>query len=248
MTPAQRVASAIAVDKLVWNGPNVSASVPSVLLPPPAARVIAPPAIAGTYAPVGIPAFGPVLTIAGITGEVMPVVDQPNGTGQACDPLSDVNAAAVRGKIALIDRGTCAFIVKVKNAQNAGAIGAIIVNNAPGVISMSGTDSAITIPSLMISQEQGNTLKGALVNRSRLRSGVLAKLALDPSLGLSGADSSSRMLMFTPNPYQPGSSVSHYDTTAFPNMLMEPSPSADLTHSVDVPQDLTLRLLRDIGW
>jgi len=178
----------------------------------------------------------------------MPVVDQPDGTGLACDPLSNGNAAAVAGKIAVIDRATCGFAVKVKNAQNAGAIGVIIVNNAPGVIQMAGTDSTITIPSLMISQEQGITLKGALVNRSRLRSGVLAKLALDPSFGLAGADSSSRILMYTPNPFVAGSSVSHYDTTPVPNMLMEPAINGDLTHSVDVPRDLTFRLLRDIGW
>ena len=36
------------------------------------------------------------------------------------------------GKIAIIDRGTCTIAVKTKNAQNAGAIGVIIANNAAG--------------------------------------------------------------------------------------------------------------------
>jgi hypothetical protein len=55
-----------------------------------------------------------------------------NGTGLACTALSAINALAVNGKIALIDRGTCSFPQKVKNAQNAGAIGVIIADNVAG--------------------------------------------------------------------------------------------------------------------
>jgi hypothetical protein len=36
--------------------------------------------------------------------------------------------------------------------------------------------------------------------------------------------------------------------TASPNLLMEPSINSDLTLSVSPPQDLTLPLLKDIGW
>ncbi|MCZ8073491.1 MAG: peptidase, partial [Paucibacter sp.] len=57
-----------------------------------------------------------------------------------------------------------------------------------------------------------------------------------------------RLLMFAPNPYQGGSSVSHFDTSATRNLLMEPAISADLTQSPLVPQDLTFKLLQDIGW
>ena len=42
--------------------------------------------------------------------------------------------------------------------------------------------------------------------------------------------------------------MSHWDTTASRNQLMEPSINGDLTHSVDVPQDLTLAQMRDMGW
>ena len=34
-----------------------------------------------------------------MTGEVMPVVDQANGTGLACTPLNAANKLAVTGKI-----------------------------------------------------------------------------------------------------------------------------------------------------
>lgn len=67
-------------------------------------------------------------------------------------------------------------------------------------------------------------------------------------LSVSGTDSQRRITMFTPNPYQSGSSVSHYNTTATRNQLMEPAISADLTHSVTAPIDLTFELLKDIGW
>src|SRR5262249_48785631 len=55
-------------------------------------------------------------------------------------------------------------------------------------------------------------------------------------------------LLFTPNPVQVGSTISHWDQIAFPNQLMEPAINGDLTHSVMPPQDLTLPLLRDVGW
>jgi hypothetical protein len=54
--------------------------------------------------------------------------------------------------------------------------------------------------------------------------------------------------MYAPRPNQPGSSVSHYDTSATPNQLMEPAINADLRHEVQPPFDLTLPLLKDIGW
>jgi hypothetical protein len=59
-----------------------------------------------------------------------------------------------------------------------------------------------------------------------------------------GADDADRVKMFAPNPDQPGSSVSHWDVTAYPNLLMEPAINADLTTNVD----LTYAAFRDIGW
>jgi hypothetical protein len=63
-----------------------------------------------------------------------------------------------------------------------------------------------------------------------------------------GADGADHVLMYTPNPLQSGSSVSHWDTSAFPNLLMEPAINNGLTQSVEPPQDLTLELLKDTGW
>lgn len=69
-----------------------------------------------------------------------------------------------------------------------------------------------------------------------------------PGVLSSGADGSNHARVYTPNPVDPGSSVSHFDTGLTPNQLMEPNISNNLTHSVQPPQDLTLPLLLDIGW
>jgi len=44
------------------------------------------------------------------------------------------------------------------------------------------------------------------------------------------------------------SSVSHWDTTATPNMLMEPFINTELGTKVKHPEDLSWNLLRDLGW
>jgi hypothetical protein len=249
MTNAQRAASALNEGHLVWNGANVSTNVPIVLQKgAPNLKVTSPASVAATYM-VGTASFGPALVSPGVTGEVMPIVDTAPNLGLACNPLSALNAAAVNGKIALVDRGTCTFAVKVKNAQNAGALGVLVVNNIAGTppAGLGGADPTITITAVMITQADGNTLKAALATRSRTHSGMFATLGLDLSI-YAGADASARAWMYAPNPYQPGSSVSHWDTSAFPNQLMEPAINGDLTHEVTPPQDLTFPLLQDIGW
>jgi hypothetical protein len=63
-----------------------------------------------------------------------------------------------------------------------------------------------------------------------------------------GADTPGRRKMYAPNPFQGGSSVSHFDVTATPNLLMEPSINGNLTQTVVPPVDLTFPLFQDIGW
>lgn len=63
-----------------------------------------------------------------------------------------------------------------------------------------------------------------------------------------GADPQGRARLHAPFPASSGSSVSHFDTVAFKNLLMEPAIDPDLTHQLTAPDDLTLELLRDVGW
>ena len=250
-TATQRAASAISINKLVWTGGNVNTALPSVLRAGlPGVTISGPNAgtLAGAQLLAGEASFGAALTPGGVTGEVMPVVT-PTGGGSACAALTVNDARAVNGKIALVDRGTCGFAIKVKNAQNAGAIGVLVADNAPGSPppGLGGTDPTVTIPSVRITQADGNALKARLAFRSRTSSGVFARIGLFGTQ-IAGADALGRMLMFAPNPFQGGSSVSHFDITATRNQLMEPSINGDLTQAVSPPIDLTLPLFRDIGW
>lgn len=68
----------------------------------------------------------------------------------------------VSGKIALIDRGLCTFTTKIRNAQNAGAIGVIVVNHVAGdpvAMGHDGTEPRPIIPAVMVSREDGAVLK-----------------------------------------------------------------------------------------
>ena len=89
--------------------------------------------------------------------------DNAGGTHEACVPPS--NGAALVGKIALINRGNCTFVLKVHAAQDAGAIAVVMVNNVPGnPIVMGGADNTIIIPAIMISDVDGATIAAQLNN------------------------------------------------------------------------------------
>jgi hypothetical protein len=147
-TPPSAQQSAVTWRGLSWNGPRVTAAVPQVLDPMSNLAISAAAAgsAAGNYE-VGDASFGPPLANPPVRGQLMPVVDQANGTGLACDPLNAANALAVRGNVALVDRGTCDFVTKARNVQAAGAIAMVVADNQPGdVAGMSGSDPAIAIP------------------------------------------------------------------------------------------------------
>lgn len=248
MTASQRVASAINNAKLTWDGNQVKTDLLSVLtFGVPEAAVSAPASVAGVYA-VGTASFGPLPSSPGVSGDLMPVIDSA-AAGNGCVAFSAANTLAVNGNIALIDRGVCGFAVKAKNAQLAGARAVIIANNAAGSPppGLGGTDPTITIPTVSVTQADGIALHAALVSRGRNKSGVVVVVRTN-MLRRQGTDPNGRALLYAPNPYQSGSSVSHYDVSMFPNQLMEPAINADLTHNVVVPFDLTFSLLKDIGW
>jgi hypothetical protein len=238
MTDLERTASAVNSRNVVWTGEEVTEGVREVLQRgTPFFTVTAPASIAGRYF-VGTASFGPALTAAGVSGPVALAKDA-GGSTLGCNPLG---AGALAGRIALVDRGTCTFTVKARNAQDAGAIALVVADNAPSALpaGLGGTDPLVTIPAVRITQAAGAAIKAALP-------GVDASLLLDMKVR-AGADPAGRALLYTPNPYESGSSVSHWDTSATPNQLMEPAINADLTISVSEPKDLTKSLLEDIGW
>lgn len=72
---------------------------------------------------------------------------------------ADYNSKDVKGKLALIERGSITFDEKVKNAKNAGATAAIVYNNVAGEYSIPLTESVDYIPSFMITKNDGEQLK-----------------------------------------------------------------------------------------
>jgi hypothetical protein len=251
MNSLERKASAINPLKLAWNSTAMTAAAAVTLGPTPSLKIATPAPTGSGYYAYNTASFGPAVVTGNNFGALATVPADP--AGAACAPLTAATAAAVAGKVAIIDRGTCAFTIKAKNAQNAGAVGVIIANNAPGAApGLGGSDATIVIPTVSVSQADGVTLKQVVVDAvkygSRSKPGVATSaFGLDASRK-AGADPSGRPLLYTPNPLVPGSSVSHWDVSASRNQLMEPAINADLTTTLVPPIDLTKPLLTDLGW
>jgi hypothetical protein len=242
LSPTDRAASVLNTRHIVWNGAGGRAAAATTLSPgTPLMTVNAPSGIAGTYA-VGTASFGNALTSLGTSGAVVAATDPSDAAGgattDACSPLT--NASSIAGNIAIVDRGTCTFVVKAKNCQNAGAIAMLVADNTSDSppSGLGGTDGSLTIPSVRITQADGASLRGSIA------AGLNVTLRLDTAF-LAGADGSGRPLLNSTNPIISGSSISHWDPIAFPNLLMEPNINPDLPLN---GVDLTLPVLRDIGW
>jgi hypothetical protein len=250
MTVEQRGISMLNTGNLTWDGNSVRGEVGRFLIPITTLNVSQPAMIARNY-DIGVASFGPLASKSAISGRVVAALDEANSEGptvnDGCTALT--NASAVAGRIAMIDRGgppapapACTFAKKARNAQAAGAIGVIIVDNtrescAPP--SMGGTAGDVTIPVISITAANGDLLK-AQINAS---TGVEAALRIDPSQ-LAGTTKEGYLRLYAPCTFEAGSSIHHWDTIATPNLLMEPFVGSDLLHGLD----LTIHQLLDLGW
>lgn len=174
-----------------------------------AVRVEQPEAVAGLF-PAVEASFTPALAgMQPIRSRVVMV--EP---ALACEPVQ--NAAQLAGRIALVDRGICFFIDKVKALQAAGAIGVIVVNHVDGPpVGMAGIGDAsmLTIPAVMIGRDVGERLKPLL----GIGQGVQVTLSAETTIGFPEladtlAESSSRGLVWPtlrlkPDLSAPGSSI-----------------------------------------
>lgn len=235
MTAAERSTALRNTGQLVWTGDDVTSQAALILDNRNVLRVTAPAAIAGSYE-VGLAGFGPAPTVANFSGTLVAALDGGGvSTTDACEPIA--NAAEVAGNVALVDRGTCTFVIKAANLQAAGATAMLLANNAPGAPALGGADPSITIPSMSVSLADGALLRANLPAQ--------VSFFVDPDL-YQGADSQGRVRLYAPNPYESGSSFSHYDTALAPNALMEPAITSTLRGDVNV--DITPALFSDIGW
>jgi subtilisin family serine protease len=127
-----------------------AATVGHFIATPVTAGGVTVPAASGDFATVS----------ADTTAPLAAVLAAPGVLGLACTALP---AGSLTGKIALISRGSCTFSQKIRDAQDAGAIGVIIVNNVAGdpiAMGLGGIPNEPTIWAYMVSQANGATLLG----------------------------------------------------------------------------------------
>jgi len=148
-----------------------------------AVRITSPTDLARVYQS-GRAAFGP--KHFDVASELVMVDD---GMGMSASDGCEtpfVNAASVKDKIAVVDRGNCYFELKAYNAQVNGAKGVVIVNNVPDV--PGGLSSAptpppmpVTIPTVLIAQAAGAEIAAKLSAGSSVNMTLRALLANNDS-------------------------------------------------------------------
>lgn len=162
MSVAERKLSIVNDTHVVWDGDLVTgqssewAKIPSVeiLFPSGAGE------FGGQPAQFGAPLLGP----GAVSPTGLVAIASPE---RACAPIANL-----AGKIALIERGDCPFVEKVKNAQNAGAVAAIVYNvagaDAETLVSMAGSDPTIVIPAIFLKRSNGLTLRSLVLSGPNL--------------------------------------------------------------------------------
>jgi len=235
MTAPQRVASAINTGNVVLDGPQNKIASDAFLTGYHVNLEVNEGGAAGTYPGYGA-LFGASWTgTDGVTLDMEVVNDGAGGsTSDGCEPLVGFTA----GRIAFIDRGTCQFGLKALHAEQAGADGVVIADNqvstdpfhmAPGEVGRQ-----VTIPVQYTTQANANIIRPTLP----------ANVTFDV-IDVRGMHANGYVQLYTPNPVELGSSISHYDVLPLgPNPLLGPFINADL---YDVP-DMTLGMFLDEGW
>ncbi|MGA2661669.1 MAG: PA domain-containing protein, partial [Verrucomicrobiota bacterium] len=103
------------------------------------------------------PALPQLAAIGPVSGQL--VVTQPPDDSSAI-----TNASALKGNIALIDRGAVSFQQMVTNVSQAGAIGLIVADQQTSpdrIVTMGGSGTGLTIPAVEINYSSGQVLHSA---------------------------------------------------------------------------------------
>ena len=153
----------------------------------------------------------------------------PHHLSLACDgPFETLPTGTdLTGKIALLGRGDCDFTVKVRNAQNAGAIGVVMVDRVPGeapfVMSHNGLEAKPTIPAVMVSLEDGAVIDDHDGDATTIQAlGVYVTRPEDTNLmaGFSSWGPTHGDLLIKPDVVAPGADI----ISSFPQHHCDPLP------------------------
>jgi hypothetical protein len=231
MSDLERAASVQNVRGLSWQGPSVTRQVAELLaVGRPTLRIT--PALAGLGGHLSEAEFGPAL--AG-------TVSGPLRVG-TITPGSCAFVGTAPGAVVLITETSCAPIQKAHNAQQAGAVAVLLAEDdldPPLTIDVAPSHRALfpfTVPVLALSRRDGQALAAA-------PAGTTVQLTSEASARL-GADGAGRALLFATRPVDQGSTLSHWDVLARPNLVMEPFLAPEAAHDLR----MELALFRDMGW
>jgi hypothetical protein len=123
----------------------------------------------------GIPSYA-----SAIEGPLVYATSGIDSNGCTPIPQSEVDTWPTGVRIVMVDRGNCTFVDKVRNVQQAGGAAAVIVDNVvENVIPYmadDGTGSDISIPSVLIGLQDGDTLKQGIIEQA-IYGSVLVSLA-----------------------------------------------------------------------
>jgi len=176
-----------------------------------AMQINEPPSIAGKYA-VKEANFTPPLRDSDAIEAALILADDDNdasGTGttaDACEPL--VNDTEMSGNIALIERGGCNFDLKIQNAEDAGAVAAVVYSIAGDPIVMNGNSALVDIPAVMIGQADGNLIV------AEIEAGNDVTAVLEKSLLLTEPETGNVMATFSARGPGPVHDILKPDVTA----------------------------------
>ena len=232
MTDAQRAASATNVRHLVWNGPIVTKVAPLVLAKG-APRIRVTPTPIGFSGAISEASFGELLSAGGAVMHLLRVGTPIDG----CALPPDYADAVV-----LFAGGDCPSVQKAALAETGGAA-AVLISDPEGIA----PPSSVEVP---LDQEAMFPVHVPVIGITNadavlLASGSSVSVSLDADAArLVGADEQGRMYLYASDPVLPGSTVSHWDSLARPNLLQEPTASVDASHDIR----LEVALMRDIGW
>jgi MYXO-CTERM domain-containing protein len=230
MTDAERAASAQNVRHLVWQGENVTAMAPKVLASG-APRIALAPALGGFEGALAEADFGPTLSAGAVHGPIV-VGDPVTGCGSPVD---------YTGAIVLFEGGSCPAL-RITSVAAAGGALAVLISDPDEVAPPSSVEApAEEIAALPV----GIPTIGVTFDDASLLAAGGEDVTLDADSGrLVGTDAQGRMYLYASDPIVPGSSVSHWDPLARPNLMEEPNASYQVSHDLR----MEAALMRDIGW
>jgi minor extracellular serine protease Vpr len=115
----------------------------------------------------------PVVT-SDLTARLGVVRGSGDGLGLACSPLP---IGSLTGRIAVVARGSCPYSLKIRNAQNAGAVAAVVVNNLAGDPVAMGPNTAVESPPTIPAYQVGIAAASELVAGNGRSATIEASLA-----------------------------------------------------------------------